>query len=87
MGLQSDPIDPTKTRLMLTIGTFLSGQSDRIVISDRDLVQLADPVFFRHWITIGFESDHDPELSTVISLGGRISANRDVTKVNKNKFR
>ena len=36
---------------------------------------------------IGFESDHDPELSAVISLGGRISANRDVTNVNKNKFR
>ena len=32
---------------------------------------------------IGFESDHDPELSAVISLGGRISANRDITKVNK----
>ena len=43
--------------------------------------------FFRHWITIGFESDHDPELFAVISLGGRISANRDVTNVNKNKFR
>ena len=28
---------------------------------------------------IGFESDHGPELSTVISLRGRISANRDVT--------
>ena len=34
---------------------------------------------------IGFESDHDPELSAVISLGGRISANRDVTNQNKNK--
>ena len=29
---------------------------------------------------IGFESDHDPELSAVISLGGRISANHDGTK-------
>ena len=29
---------------------------------------------------IGFESNHGPELSTVISLRGRISANRDVTK-------
>ena len=28
---------------------------------------------------IGFESDHDPELSAVISLRGRISANRDFT--------
>ena len=36
---------------------------------------------------IGFESDHDPELSAVISLRDRISANRDVTNVNKNKFR
>ena len=43
--------------------------------------------FFRHWITIGLESDHDPELSAVISLRGRISANCDVTNVNKNKFR
>ena len=43
-------------------------------------------VFFRHWITIGFESDHDPELSAVISLGGRISANRDVTIKTKTNF-
>ena len=35
---------------------------------------------------IGFESDHGPELSAVISLRGRISANRDVTIKTKNKF-
>ena len=35
---------------------------------------------------IGFESDHDPELSAVISLGGMISANRDVTTKQKQKF-
>ena len=28
---------------------------------------------------IGFESDHGPELSAVISLRGRICTNRDVT--------
>ena len=36
-------------------------------------------------MTIGFESDHGPELSAVISLRGRISANRDVT-IKTNKF-
>ena len=35
---------------------------------------------------IRFESDHDPELSAVILLGGRISANPDVTNQNKTKI-
>ena len=54
--------------------------------TDPGLVQLANSVFFRHWITIGFECDHDPELSAVISLGGRISANHDVTIKTKTNF-
>ena len=58
----------------LFLGAFLSG---RIVAPERSGT---NSVFFRHWIAIGFESDYGPELSAVISLRGRISANRDVTK-------
>ena len=39
-----------------------------------------------HWITTGFESDHGPELSAVISFRGRISANRGVTIKTKTNF-
>ena len=58
----------------MRIGAFLSG---KIVTPDRSNWLIL--IFFRHWITIGFKSDHGPELSAVISLRGRISANRDVT--------